>query len=79
MKKWTSLVVDVDYRPSDPGISNWFCDRSEFPWEDVKVGEYVRYEDPSGILASIKVLEKTAEKLVLESAGRKVTLQERIS
>lgn len=76
MKKWTHLVVDVDYSPSDPGICNWFCERTEIPYEDVKEGAFVRYEDPSGILASIKVVEKTPKKLVLESAGRTATLQE---
>lgn len=77
MKKWTHLIVDVDYSPSDPGISNWFCERTEIPFEDVKPGEFVHYKDPSHILASIKVVEKTEEKLVIESAGRTFTLQEK--
>lgn len=76
MKHWTHLVIDVDYCPSDPGINNNFCERTVIAWEDVKEGAFVHYEDPSGKLASIKIIEKTPEKLVIESANNTRTLDE---
>lgn len=45
MKKWSTLYIDVDYCPSDPGIRNWFCDRTPFSPEEVKPGKKLNYEE----------------------------------
>ena len=51
MKKWSTLYIDVDYCPSDPGIRNWFCDRTRFTPKEVKSGKKLSYEDSGGLFA----------------------------
>lgn len=76
MSIWTHLVVDVDYSPSDPGISNWFCDRTEFPWDELKAGDVLRYEDSGGLFGAITVVEKADDRLVLRYGDKTVSLDE---
>ncbi len=76
MSTWTHLVVDVDYSPSDPGINNWFCDRTEFPWEDLKPGDVLRYEDSGGLFGAITVVEKTPDRIVIQYGNKTVNLEE---
>ena len=74
MKIWTQLNIDVDYSPSDPGISNWFCERTSFPKADLKPGQILRYKDPGGLFAAIRVLEVSPDKVVLGYGEKTYTL-----
>ena len=65
MKKWSHLHIDVDYCPSDPGIRNWFCDRTSFTPEDLQPGMALSYEDSGGLL------DKTVVKM--DEGGRNYT------
>lgn len=76
MGKWTHLVIDVDYSPSDPGISNWSCDRTKYAWEDIRPGDNLRYEDSGGLFGAIKVLEKTDDSITIQYGQGTYTLEE---
>ena len=54
MKRWSSLVIDVDYRPADPH-ANWYCERTEFAHEDLEAGLSLPYNDPGGLFSRITI------------------------
>lgn len=65
MRQWTRLVIDVDYHPCDPGMNNWFCERTAYAKSDLKVGMPLRYKDPGELFGGIRLLELTDEGVVL--------------
>ncbi len=76
MKKWSTLYIDVDYCPSDPGIRNWFCDRTPFSPEEVKPGKKLNYEDSGGLFSVITVVEAEPNKVVLRYRDKEFTIHE---
>ena len=74
MKNWIRLVIDVDYSPSDPGISNWFCDRTGYDKADVTAGKLLPYKDSGGLFRSIRVVESSDAGVVLEYCGKQYSL-----
>lgn len=71
---WYKIIIDVDYSPSDPGCRDNYCERTERLIKDLKVGQSVGYNDPSGILPSIKLVGIDEKGVVLQSAGMTVRL-----
>ena len=53
---WYKLIIDVDYWPSDPGCRDNYCERTERLIKELKAGQNIAYNDPSGILPSIKLV-----------------------
>jgi hypothetical protein len=53
--EWKKLIVYVYSEAMDPGIVHQDCTTTELLPEELKVGERVRYKDPSGIMASLTV------------------------
>ena len=53
--EWKSLKVYVYSEAIDPGIVHQNCTTTELLPEELKVGESVRYDDPSNIMASLTV------------------------
>ena len=74
MKKWTRLIIDVDYSPSDPGTNNWFCDRTDYDKADVTAGKILPYKDSGGLFRSIRVVEASDAEVVLEYCGKQYSL-----
>lgn len=79
MKRWFRLVIDVDYRPSDPGINNWSCDHTEYLKADLQAGQPLRYKDSSGQLGRLTLLEMTDEGVVVGYGDRSYALTEQNS
>lgn len=75
MKQWIRLVIDVDYSPRDPGINNWFCERTEYDKSDLHPDMPLRYKDPGGLFGAIRLLEVSDEGVVLEYRSRKYGLK----
>lgn len=76
MKKWAHLHIDVDYCPSDPGIRNWFCDRTSFTPEDLQPGMALSYEDSGGLFDRISVVAFDDQKVVLRYGNTDYTVHE---
>ena len=74
MRQWTRLVIDVDYHPCDPGMNNWFCERTAYAKSDLKVGMPLRYKDPGELFGGIRLLELTDEGVVLAYGDHKYGL-----
>ena len=72
--KWMSLEVEVFWKTSDPGVVN--CDEvtTKAKREDLRVGECIVYEDPSGLFPSIKVLGIGEEDLTIKVGEREVVV-----
>ena len=75
MDTWNKLIIDVDYSPSDPGCSRWFCDKTSFAKEDLTIGQKLSYEDSGGLFSSIILKEMTDEGVVVEYAGTDYSVQ----
>ena len=54
---WNKIIVDVDYWPADPGSRDVFTERTILNRKDLEVGKTIRYDDPSGLMPSIKVID----------------------
>ena len=76
MKKWSQLVIDVDYSPSDPGINNWFCESTKYNKADLEAGKKLSYEDPGRLFGGITVKEVDDSKVVLTYGDADYTLCE---
>ena len=76
MKVWTDLVIDVDYHPCDPGMSQWYCERTEYAKADLKAGMPLPYKDPGDLLSGISVAEVSDSRIILSCGGRLYTLEE---
>lgn len=76
MKNWSQLIIDVDYSPSDPGISNWFCESTKYNKADLVAGKKLSYEDPGGLFGGITIKEVDDSKVVLTYGGADYTLCE---
>ena len=76
MKKWSQLIIDVDYSPSDPGINNWFCESTKYYKADLEAGKKLSYEDPGRLFGGITVKEVDDSKVVLTYGGEDYTLRE---
>lgn len=74
MQQWIRLVIDVDYRPSDPGINNWFCEQARYEKSDLAAGMPLRYKDPSDLFGGIRLLEVSDEGVVLAYGDHKYGL-----
>ena len=72
--KWKSLKIEVSWSTMDPGVVN--CDGviTEIEHSDLRVGQFVRYDDPSGLFPNIKVLEVSDKNLTIEVNGKKYEL-----
>lgn len=55
LMEWKKLFVYVDADAMDPGIVHSDRTTTELEPDQLRVGEKVRYKDPSGILASLTV------------------------
>jgi len=64
----------VDYQPADPGCSSHYCERTERLLKDLKVGQGVGYNDPSGILPSIRLVGIDEKGVTLQAGGTTVRL-----
>ena len=73
-KTWDKLVIDVDYSPSDPGINNFFCERTPYERADVTAGRRLPYDDPGGLFGSIYVKEVDDSGVTLVYHEEEVTL-----
>lgn len=73
-REWRFLVIDVDYHPCDPGSTKWFCERTRYRKADLQAGRALRYEDPSGLLAGIRLVAASDQGAVLEYGGEQITL-----
>lgn len=71
---WHKLIIDVDYQPADPGCSSHYCERTEHLLKDLKVGQRVGYNDPSGILPSITLVGIDQKGVTLQSGETTVRL-----
>ena len=71
MRQWTRLIIDVDYRPCDPGNSTWYCERTAYSKSDLCAGKVLPYEDPGGLFGGIRVNSVSEDDLVL-SYGTKL-------
>ena len=69
---WTKLTICVDCEAMDPGIVHSSRVQTVVEREQLKVGEIVRYNDPSGIMARLVVAKVDDEGIAL-----KVSEQER--
>lgn len=74
MQTWTKLVIDVDYSPSDPGINNWFCERTTYERADLHDGQRLHYDDPGGLFGAISVDKVSEEGVTLHYGGSTYTL-----
>ena len=71
---WHKLIIDVDYQPVDPGCSSHYCERTERLLKDLKAGQAIGYNDPSGILPSITLVGIDQKGVTLQSGGTTVRL-----
>ena len=71
---WNKIIVDVDYWPSDPGSSSVFTERTVLNRKDLEVGKSIRYDDPSGLMPSIKVTGMDDEGITLATPVMTVRL-----
>lgn len=71
---WHKLIIDVDYQPADPGCSSHYCERTEHLLKDLKVGQAIGYNDPSGILPSVTLVGIDEKGVTLQSGGTTVRL-----
>lgn len=55
--EWTELTVTVHCMAVDPGIVHHSNAKTVVEREQLKVGEHVHYDDPSGIMAGLTVTE----------------------
>ena len=76
MKKWIKLNIDVDYSPSDPGINNWFCDRTSFEPADLTPGKTLYYKDSGGLFGTLTLVRADADAVVLRYGQSDITLRE---
>lgn len=73
--KWKSLRVEVSWRTMDPGVMHTDGVHTDIERSDLKVGQYVGYDDPSGLFSSIKVLEISDTNLKIEVDGRQYLMK----
>lgn len=71
---WHKLIIDVDYQPADPGCSSHYCERTEWLIKDLKAGQNIGYNDPSGILPSITLVGIDHKGVTLQAGGTTVRL-----
>ena len=71
---WHKLIIDVDYQPADPGCSSHYCERTERLLKDLKVGQAIGYNDPSGILPSVTLVGIDEKGVTLQAGGTTVRL-----
>lgn len=71
---WNKIIVDVDYWPADPGSSSVFTERTVLNRKDLKVGKTICYDDPSGLMPSIKVTDMDDEGITLATPKMTVRL-----
>ena len=71
---WHKLIIDVDYQPADLGCSSHYCERTEHLLKDLKVGQGVGYNDPSGILPSVTLVGIDEKGVTLQAGGTTVRL-----
>ena len=74
MKRWSQLIIDVDYSPSDPGINNCFCERTKYDKATLTAGKKLPYKDPGGLFGGITVKEADDSKVVLSYGDKDCTL-----
>ncbi len=69
--EWKKLIVYVDADTMDPGIVHSSRMATELEPDQLKVGEKVRYKDPSGIMASltVKAMDENGVTLKVGEAG----------
>lgn len=74
--EWKSLKVFVYSEAMDPGIRHLDCTTTELRPEELRVGEKVRYKDPSGIMATLTVaaMDENGMTLQVAAAGKEVRL-----
>ena len=77
MRRWNNLVIEVNYHPCDPGINNWFCERTDYPRIVLEAGRVLSFKDPGGLFEGIRVDSLTEDGVVLEYGGRKYSLNRR--
>lgn len=74
--EWKKLIVYVYSEAMDPGIVHQDCTKTELLPEELKVGERIRYDDPSRIMASLTVkdMDENGVTLLVGGAGKEVRL-----
>ena len=63
---WNTAKVDVYMTTMDPGVTNCSSNKKVYTREELKVGQYLSFDDPSRTLASVKVLEITDAGLLVQ-------------
>ena len=71
---WNTIIIDVDYWPSDPGSTRVFTERTTLNRKDLEVGKTICYDDPSDLMPSIKVVEMDDEGITLATPEMTVRL-----
>lgn len=71
---WNTIIIDVDYWPSDPGSTKVFTERTTLNRNDLKVGMTIHYDDPSDLMPSIKVTDMDEEGITLATPEMTVHL-----
>ena len=70
MESWNTINVYVHYSPSDPGIRNFFTDKTVFQREEIAVGKRLAYEDSGRLFGSIVVKAFDDESVTIEYRGQ---------
>ena len=73
---WNKIIIDVDYQPCDPGITNTFSERTEVNRSDLKPGLSIAYKDPSGLFPSILVKEIDDQGITLQAGKREYRFED---
>lgn len=71
---WNTIIIDVDYWPSDPGSTRVYTERTVVNRKDLKIGQTIRYDDPSDLMPSIKVIDMDDEGITLATPEMTVHL-----
>lgn len=69
---WNTVVVTVSITAMDPGVRSCSGNSKKYYRELIKEGQYLAFDDPSGLLPSIKVLEMKENSLKIEVGKEKV-------
>ena len=71
---WNKIVINVNYQPADPGCRDSYTECTEIKRENLKIGNAICYNDPSGILPSIKVVDMDDKGITLATSETTVRL-----
>lgn len=73
--RWQTLIIHVIWETHDPGIVNRDSATTSYDATELKAGDRLRYNDPSGTLPSLKLIEIKEDEVTIQADGNEYKLK----